>query len=507
MARYFVSSASGAGGAGDGSTWANAYLTVAGAIARPLVAGDILLIGDDHSESVATNIILNCTTATAAAPVSMLVVDHTKPSPTGADLKVGANGAGSLVTTTAGNIQFAGFMYVYGLYAAAGIGSTQNNVGVFVPNASKSIIFDYCTFGTGATGLTVRFTVNQNSYVEFRNCSFFFTGGANQGIAIGASDRVKFIGCTFSFAGTQPSPCLFNPASGASVVLEGCDLSAYTGTNLVSTAGLGAVDFFFKDCKLSSSPGFDMTAQIANQNSLIWVINSDSANTNYRNEVYDYGGNQTTSLTVVRTGGASMGTAYSWKVATNANNCWHLPLRIPTISIWNTTTGSAVNVTMEGIADPRDFSALPNNDDIWFDVEALASTTQPTGVTVNGTKNSPIATNTALTASTAAWDSAATPRAVVHYNVGDIFSLASNPGRLFLCTTSGTTAASEPGGYATAVDGGSVTDGTAVFKAMWRFKQTLTTAAIQFAGLITIYPKVGKASLNGIYIDPIAILS
>jgi hypothetical protein len=56
------------------------------------------------------------------------------------------------------------------------------------------------------------------------------------------------------------------------------------------------------------------------------------------------------------------------------------------------------------------------------------------------------------------------------------------------------------------VDGVAVTDGTAVFTAMWRFKQTLTTGTIQFAGPISIYPKVGKASA-GLYIDPLAILS
>jgi hypothetical protein len=52
-----------------------------------------------------------------------------------------------------------------------------------------------------------------------------------------------------------------------------------------------------------------------------------------------------------------------------------------------------------------------------------------------------------------------------------------------------------------------VTDGGCVFKAMWRFKQTITTGSIGMAGLITVYPKVAKASLNGIYIDPMITLS
>jgi hypothetical protein len=78
---------------------------------------------------------------------------------------------------------------------------------------------------------------------------------------------------------------------------------------------------------------------------------------------------------------------------------------------------------------------------------------------------------------------------------------------LFVCTIAGTSASSEPGGYATAIDGGTVTDGGATFKAMWRFKQTVATGTVRLAGLITVYPNVGKASLNGIYIDPMITLS
>lgn len=44
-------------------------------------------------------------------------------------------------------------------------------------------------------------------------------------------------------------------------------------------------------------------------------------------------------------------------------------------------------------------------------------------------------------------------------------AVATNIGLDFICTTAGTTAGSEPAGYATAVNGGTVTDGTAVFTA------------------------------------------
>ena len=508
MASYFVSSASGAGGAGNGSSWANAYLTIVAAIARPLAAGDTLLVGDDHAESTAANNVLNFTTSTEAAPCNILVVDHTKSSPSiPADLKVGVSGAGSIITTTVGNIQYAGFLYVYGLYTAAGMSSTANNVGVFMPQSGKASIFERCTFVIGATGTNALINVNTSTYCEFRNCTFSFVNSASQSMS--AIATVRFTGCTWTFSGTQPTR-LFLSGSNQILFFEGCDFSAATCL-LIGTLGSGANKITFKDCKLpTTTPLFDMTTSAAlPQTSQVWVVNSDNANTNYRNELYDSTGTLLTSLTVVRTGGASMGTPYSWNISTTSLTNWIFNFKSLPISIWNNTTGAAINVTVEGIADPRYFSALPNNDEVWIDVEALASASQPAGVTYFGTKTSPLGTNAALTASTSAWDSAATARAnSTSYNLGDIFKVSSNPGRLFLCTTAGITSSSQPGiPYSSAIDGTAVTDGTAIFTAMWRFKQTITTGTIQFAGPISIYPKVGKVSIAGVYIDPIAILS
>src|SRR4029077_2875269 len=166
-----------------------------------------------------------------------------------------------------------------------------------------------------------------------------------------------------------------------------------------------------------------------NSNS-VWVVNCDSGNTNYRNELYDYGGELHTSTSVVRTGGASQGPAYSWKGATNANVRWYAPFKLMALSIWNAAIGAAKNVTIEGIADTRDFFQLPLNDEIWFDVEVLENTSFPQGTYRSGTKAVPFATGSALSASTAAWDCANARANSTAYNLGDIIKVASNPGRL-----------------------------------------------------------------------------
>jgi hypothetical protein len=105
-------------------------------------------------------------------------------------------------------------------------------------------------------------------------------------------------------------------------------------------------------------------------------------------------------------------------------------------------------------------------------------------------------TGTAYSADTSGWDTGVTARANSHaYSVGDIIKTSSNPGRILFCTaSSGNSAASEPGGYATAVDGGSVTDGSCTFRAGSRFLMTVSVTP-QMQGFIYTHVR----ALSGVY--------
>ena len=504
MTNYFVSSASGAGGAGNGTSWANAYLTIAAACSGK-TGGDVLFIGDDHAENT-TGVQNWFLSGSVTAPNAMYCVDHTKASPAvPADLKVGTLGAGSVQSDS--TIAFNMYGYVYGMYMESGVGSS----GTISPQigSSRFMVLDHCTIKNSSTNAGARTFISLSSGTsEYLSCTFIATHATMQ-MNISASWAAKFINCTWLFPGSMTVPML-TPGSGgsSSVVFEGCDFSAFPGTQLFTPTHNGGQFFTLKDCKLPAGAGLvTLAGDFRPEQSCIWLINCDSGATNYKFDVYHYGGELHAVTNVLRTGGASQGTPYSWLVTSNANNLWNMPIRLPSISIWNPTTGAAVNVTVEGIADPRDFSALPNNDDIWFDVEALENASLPQGTYHFGTKAVPLATGSALTASSAAWDCATARANSTAYSVGNTIKVSSNTGRLFVCTTAGTSASSLPGGYATAIDGDTITDGGATFKAMWRFKQTITTGTIRWAGLITAYPKVAKASLNGIYLDPLVTLS
>lgn len=64
-----------------------------------------------------------------------------------------------------------------------------------------------------------------------------------------------------------------------------------------------------------------------------------------------------------------------------------------------------------------------------------------------------------------------------HYEHNDVVAEQTCKGTFLVCTTAGTTAASAPSGYSSVAEGGSVTDGTAVFTAH-RFNNLANIAAI-----------------------------
>jgi hypothetical protein len=214
--------------------------------------------------------------------------------------------------------------------------------------------------------------------------------------------------------------------------------------------------------------------------------------------------------TIIRTGGASDGTTgISWNLTTTANAIWANALESFPIVIWNATTGGNVIVTLHGIWNA---AALPNNDDVWVDVEYLGdSTPTPLGKYLLGSKSNILASNGGQAAdSVSAWDSLATARAQNHaYSIGDVISASSNAGRIFFCTVPGTSANTTlPGGYASVVDGGTITDGGATFRAGMRFTLTvtLTSPTPQLAGYLQAIVRAAKAT-STFYVDPLIVLS
>jgi hypothetical protein len=176
------------------------------------------------------------------------------------------------------------------------------------------------------------------------------------------------------------------------------------------------------------------------------------------------------------------------------------------ITIWNSVTAANVNVTLQGAYNG---AALPFNDQIWMDVRYYGTAGSTLLSTTTGTKANILSTHAACSASTAAWDSIASTRANSNaYTLGNYIRLSSNAGQLFICTTAGTSASSQPGAYASVADGTLVTDGTAVFRPLVRFSMTvaLTSPQPQIAGYLRCYVRAALPSAT-FWVDPLIVLS
>ncbi len=397
----------------------------------------------------------------------------------------------------------------YGVAIQAGSGTSAASINITGNGLWKFKNGGLILNNTSASSAVVIGSDSSSANLILDNTPITF-GAVGQDISIVAG-RFTWQNTASAILGSVPNTLFADGGSRsfAPVLIEGVDLSAATsGKNLVAAQSKSGT-FTFKDCTF----GAGVTVAVAPTLAIggeVFVVNSDSSGTNYRHEKYDYPGSHIVDTALYRTGGASNGTTpLSWKIAATANAKWAMTFDTIRRAVWNDTTATNRTLTMEGLQDPRTSTSLPTNEDIWMELSYMGSASSPIATVNSGTKADILAAGSNLTASTEAWDAGVTARAnTTAYVLGDRIKVASNPGRVFICTTAGTSNGTEPAGYASAVDGGAVTDNTATFTAAVRFQQSITLSSPQPAQKGPIYAqfKVGKAS--GIYyIDPKPVLS
>jgi hypothetical protein len=397
MANWFVRSL--ATGTGAGTSWTNAATTLNAAITLG-AAGDTYFVADDHAETTAAALVITFKGG-FTNPDTVICVDHTIASPTSADVKT----TGQITTTGTSNLAFLGSAYIYGIIFSCGTGAGAPLLAFTASTANRFEVFEACKFILAATGAaTIQMnTTNIFSFIRWINTVVQFSATTQSINPIAGMFEWKYTSAAISGA-TFPTT-LFTSAGMTPqwVALEGVDLSALgSGKSLFNVAPFVGL-YQLKDCKLGSS----VSVTTGTTGGLTWridVIRCDSGNTNYRNESYSPLGTQTTETTIVRSGGATDGTtAFSHKVVTNANAVKLQPYEPMPFSIWNDTTGSAKTITVEGIA-----SAVPNNDEVWMEVEYLGDASFPLGSRASTYKTNILAAGAANTTSTQTWGGALT---------------------------------------------------------------------------------------------------
>jgi len=364
------------------------------------VAGDIFYAGDDHAElKQATS--TNSPPGSAASPNFIYSIDHTAALPPGsANLKAGASIATQGSNTV--SVNQSGNSYWYGFTFSAGSGSSST-CPVTIGASGTWVKLDSCNLKLNTTGTSnVNIQVGGTNLVELVNTTMTF-GAAGQLFFPESSGRLIWRNTPNAIRGTAPTQLVASSVTSAGLfICEGVDLSAVTGTLIGNAGGLNVS---LVDCKIAGGVTIQATQTII---SASWtdVIRCDSGATNYHQRRYWYQGTLQEETTIVRTGGASDGTTpISWKIVTTANSRWLLPFEAFPMSIWNSRTNASLTVTVYGIWGG---GAVPNNDDIWFEVEYLGSTASPLASFVNNTKSNNLATGAALSSDSSTWGGSTT---------------------------------------------------------------------------------------------------
>jgi hypothetical protein len=402
VATYYVYS--GAGGTGDGSSWANAFTALAGAFAVD-VAGDTLYVAHDHSESSAG--VTLAAAGTVANPTKVICVNRAgSVPPVSADRRATAQVATTVNNqiTTTGYAHYDGIIFVAGASTGAAVINPTGTNGAWCR-------FDNCSFRIGSTGAGA-IQIGGGSglllgtYTEFNNTTVSFSATSQ---TITVAGVLRWRNTASALIGAQVPTVLFTPISGRGGYVEciGVDFSAAgSGKTLAGALQQTTVgSYSFVDCKLNASVT-KSAVPLSHGSPEVDFTRSGSSGVNYTVFRHRMSGTLDEEVTVVRTGGASDGTTpIAWKVVTTANCTYSMPFECPPIAIWNDTTGSSVTATVEGIWGG---GAVPLDDEIWLEVEYLGDASSPQGSFVNDGKADLLATAANQTASSETWGGSTT---------------------------------------------------------------------------------------------------
>lgn len=398
MAAIYVRSTDGSN-LDNGSTWALAKASIAGAAAIES-AGDDIYVSQSHAESFASAITINLQTGTLTAPVKLVGANDAAEPPTAVST------APTVTTTGNNNITVDGNIYVYGINFFAGTGAYSTQV--ILSNASDNFrqVYENCTFQVPATGASGRVVAASSSEHVWKNCSVKF-GHVNQTLSC---RHLHWNGGGIISGSSAITKLMEQPGSSAAtrrlILLENLDLSAgAAGMNIFET-GTASQRCVIRNCKLPAS----WTGSVVTVSAFTsWkppdryaMYNCDDGDTNYRLWIKEPFGNVKDETTLVRTGGASDGTTpLSWKMTTGAEAKWPINyLATDEIVIWNETTGSAITATVEILHD----SATNLTDrEIWLECNYLGDASFPVGTLVTDRAADILATAADQAASTETW--------------------------------------------------------------------------------------------------------
>lgn len=497
MALLYVRSTDGSD-ADSGATWALAKATITGALAIA-AAGDTIYVSQVHAETSASAITMT-SLGTAANPVRVVCANDGAEPPT-------AVATSATVTTTAGvTITFNGYATYYGLIVVAGSGSSSSSAEIRFNIDALPFWFHgtACSFRLATTGtpkilLGTSSTGLDDALIEWDNCTVSF-GHVGQGLAVRGA-RFVWRNTASAVLGTVPTT-LFLPMNGPGgpVVCEGVDFSALgSGKNLVSQAVAITNTYRFWACKLGASVAIVTGTHVGPGGTVVELLNGDSGDTHSRHERYVYHGSQVVDTVVYRGSGATDGeTSVAWKLTGANTQPFIAPYTTFPVTMWLNSTGSKT-LTLSYVHGE---AAALTDEEIWLDLTYLGTSGFPLASIATDRKATLLASAASQSTDTASdWDNGATARAnSTAYSLGDIRRSATPAGKLFIVTTAGTSAGSEPAGFGTSNDGDAIIDNTATWRQMRREKVNVTVTVNEIGPVVA---RLSLAKNIAVWVDPL----
>ena len=381
--------------ADNGTTWALAKASVAGAAAIDSTTDNRIWLSDNHAESNAAAQSW-AFAGTLATPTWVVCVDDAgSPEPPTA-LATTA----TVTTTGANGITITGNVYVYGVTFNVGSGAVTADL--ILDNASTSTntrqTYENCNFQLVATGATCNVEVGAaaNAYpslIVLRDVGIKFAN-ASQRINVALGELVWEGGSIISGSTAITTGLIAPNSSGefAKATISGVDLSNLGSASYLAVASAnGTLDVVFRNCKLPASWTGGLVTGTLNARDRVEMYNCDNADTNYRLWIEDYTGaiksndsiyNDAGVDTTGITNGGSDISGFSWEMVTTANAEFpHMALRSPEIVKWNETTTGTLTATVEIVHNSQGSgtSGALRDDEIWLEVMCLDPGGTPVG--------------------------------------------------------------------------------------------------------------------------------
>lgn len=401
--RYLDSGATQSSPYESAATAANALATLT---ALTLAADEEIWVKTTHSESPGAAQTFTATTnATPISPQRLLCVsDFATATP---PVTLATGGA---ITTSAGAypITFDGSWYVYGLTISSGTGGTSI-ADIVIGSATRNgkLTFDTCAFvlpnnassemllGQGVS------TSADDHVVEIINSTIKFNNTGN-GIQL-RNGYIYLANVSLDASGTAPTTLFENVAATfPTALIENCDFSGESWTNLINIAAASSGTVTFRNCKFPSGWGAT-TGTWLGPGFTVNIHNCSSGSDNYTYERHNYEGSifVDTSIYATTNPATDGTTSFSWRMV--GGNCSKfLPLYSDWINVWVDDTSTAITPSVEILVSGSGASAL-NDDQVWLEVDAMDTASTPLGTRTDDAAATILSSGSAQAGGTTAW--------------------------------------------------------------------------------------------------------